>query len=263
MNKPSTTTAATSGERVTGDQSAEVAARQPAQTFCLAECLSDEIVARGWKSETAAVRMKTSRGAAMDLFILDLLLCVQGTEHGQDLIIDEETFDGLGRAFDVEVQFFKNIDAAWRRSPLERRCPFEPPDEIFGPTSRRAMIRPVAANSAPGSAGKMTPGARRILEDLAADENCDLLREGIRAYCGNRPVASRCVTELVWAAAIHSVSPQEGSGARYYAITSMGRCYLRRPELEQEYYEAVRVRGNRFTIKDDRIAPLPNPLGEE
>lgn len=103
----------------------------------------------------------------------------------------------------------------------------------------------------------MTPAARRILEELAADEDCDLVREGIRAYCGSRPVASRAVTELVWAAAIHSIHPDDGSAAKYYGITDMGRRYLRRPELEREYYEWIKLRRGPFTIdKNDRIVPL-------
>jgi hypothetical protein len=102
----------------------------------------------------------------------------------------------------------------------------------------------------------MTPGARRILQELAADEHRDLIREGISAYCGARRVASRTVTALIWAAAICEVAPSNGPGAKYYAITEMGRRYLRRPELEQEYYDAVRLRKGSFTIKDDRIVPL-------
>jgi hypothetical protein len=99
----------------------------------------------------------------------------------------------------------------------------------------------------------MTPGARRILEELAADESCDLIREGIHAYCGRRRVASRTVTALVWSAAIREVAPSNGPGAKYYAITEMGQRYLRRPELEREYYDAIRLRKGNFTIKDDHL----------
>lgn len=112
--------------------------RKPAEVFHLAEYLYDEMVARGWKTENAAVRMGTSRGAAMDLFCLDLLMAV----HDENLIIDDEMFEGLGRAFDVSAQYFRNLHAGWLAHP-DRRSPFDVPDEIFGPTSRRAMIRPV------------------------------------------------------------------------------------------------------------------------
>ena len=99
----------------------------------------------------------------------------------------------------------------------------------------------------------MTPGARRILQEMT--NGSDLIREGIHAYCGDRRVASRCVTELVWISAISEVAPSE-SGAKYYSISSMGERYLRRPELEQEYVTWVRCQKGSFTIKNDRIVPI-------
>lgn len=106
----------------------------PAEVFCLAESLADEIIERGWTTEDVAIRMNTSRGPAMDLFIVDLLMCVQD----DGLLIDEETFDGLARAFDVDPQYFRNLHAVWQRWP-DRRNSFEPPGSIFGPTSRQAI----------------------------------------------------------------------------------------------------------------------------
>jgi hypothetical protein len=103
----------------------------------------------------------------------------------------------------------------------------------------------------------MTPAGRCILDDLVAGH--DLIREGIHAYCGTRRVASRTVTALIWAAAIHEVAPSNGPGAKYYTITPMGRRYLRRPELEQEYYKALRLQKGPFTIKDDKIVFLEDP----
>lgn len=111
-----------------------MATHVPAEVFCLAESLSDEIIARGWTTEDVAVRMCTSRGPAMDLLIIDMLMCVQD----DGLLIDEETFDGLARAFDVDPQFFRNLHAIWTQWP-DRRSPFEPPESIFGPTSRQAI----------------------------------------------------------------------------------------------------------------------------
>jgi hypothetical protein len=102
----------------------------------------------------------------------------------------------------------------------------------------------------------MTPAARRTLEQLAADESCDLLQDGIHAYCGTRPVASRVVSELRWSSAIRPLVPSDEPGPKYYTISDMGRHYLRRPELEQEYFAAVRAGRGPFTIKDDRIVPL-------
>jgi hypothetical protein len=108
---------------------------EPAEVFSLAECIYDELVARGWKTENAAVRMGTERGAALDLFMLDLLLCVPE----EKFIIPDDIFAGLGRAFDVDPIFFKRINEQWHRYP-DRRNKFEAPDDIFGPTSRRQSM---------------------------------------------------------------------------------------------------------------------------
>lgn len=112
--------------------------RTPAEVFSLAEHLYDEMIARGWKTENAAVRMHTKHGAAMDLFCLDLMMCVQD----DNLILDDEFLSGLGRAFGVDPQTLRNIHDGWLKHP-DRRSPFVVPEEVFGPTSRRAMIRAV------------------------------------------------------------------------------------------------------------------------
>lgn len=109
-----------------------------AEVFSLSEYISDELIARGWKTEDAAVRMKTDRGAALDLFVLDVIMCVPD----EKLIIDDDVFEGLGRAFDVSADFFRNLHRVWTENP-DKRSPFDVPDHIFGPTSRRSMIRAV------------------------------------------------------------------------------------------------------------------------
>lgn len=112
---------------------------EPAEVFSLAEHLYDEMVARGWKTEDAAIRMGSAKGAARDLLYLDILMCVPD----EKLLIGDDAFDDLGRAFDMSSEYFKALHAQWLKYP-ERRSRFEVPDEIFGPTSRRAMIRPVS-----------------------------------------------------------------------------------------------------------------------
>lgn len=111
---------------------------EPAEVFCLAEHLYEDMKSRGWTTEDVAARMQTPNGAAMDLFCLDLLMAVQD----DGLIIDNEMFDGLGRAFGVSPQMFRNLHEGWMKHP-ERRSPFECPEDAFGPTSRRGMIRVV------------------------------------------------------------------------------------------------------------------------
>ena len=110
----------------------------PAEVFCLAEHLYDEMKARGWTTESVAVRMGTRNGAAMDLFCLDLVMAVQD----DGLIIDAEMFEGLARAFGVSAEFFRSLHEAWLSHP-DRRSAFECPEDIFGPASRRGLIRVV------------------------------------------------------------------------------------------------------------------------
>jgi hypothetical protein len=113
--------------------------RTPAEVFCLAELLSDEMIARGWTTEDVAVRMSaTVDDLAKNLLALDLLMCV----HDDKLLVGDRMFDGLTQVFGVDPLFFRNIDAVWREHP-DRRSPFTPPEVIFGPTSRRATMQVV------------------------------------------------------------------------------------------------------------------------
>jgi plasmid maintenance system antidote protein VapI len=108
----------------------------PAEVFCIQLYLADEMAERGWKTEDVAARMKTSRGAAMDLLCIDIIMCIPD----EKLRIEDDFFDGLGRAFDVSPEMFKNMHATWLAHPT-KRVPFDVPDDLFGPASRRAMMR--------------------------------------------------------------------------------------------------------------------------
>lgn len=111
---------------------------QPVEVFSLAEYLAEEMQERGWKTEDAAVRMQTSRGVAMDLFWLDIVMCVPE----EQIKLDDEFFTGLGRAFGVSAEMFNTIHQKWNDNPTARST-FNVPDDLFGPASRRAMIRVV------------------------------------------------------------------------------------------------------------------------
>lgn len=111
---------------------------EPDEVFSLAEYIAEELRARGWRTEDAAARMQTSNGAAVDLFCLDLLMSVQDDA----IAIDDDFYSGLGRAFDVNPHFLRNLQQTWVDNPSKRSA-FDVPDEIFGPTSRRALIRVV------------------------------------------------------------------------------------------------------------------------
>ena len=102
----------------------------PAEVFCLAEYLCEEMQARGWNTEDVAVRMGTPGGVAMGTFRMDIIMAVQD----DGLIIEDEIFDGLARAFSVSPEFFRNLHDQWKRYP-DRRSAFECPEEIFSRTA--------------------------------------------------------------------------------------------------------------------------------
>lgn len=104
---------------------------EPAEVFCLAEFLCDEMIARGWTTDDVGTRMNTLRGPYMNIAVVDLLMAVQK----DGLLIDDETFAGLASAFDVSETCLRNLDATWRKWP-DRRSPFSPPESIYGPLSR-------------------------------------------------------------------------------------------------------------------------------
>jgi hypothetical protein len=116
--------------------------RVPAQVFCLAEFLCEEMEARGWRTEDVVARMSADADEfVVNLLALDLMMCVQDDK----LLVGDRQFAGLAKAFGVSEEFFRNLDDMWRKRP-DRRAPFSPPDSIFGPISRRASFHVVRPN---------------------------------------------------------------------------------------------------------------------
>ena len=114
--------------------------RIPAEVFPLAELLGDEMEARGWTTDDVALRMGGDENIiARNLLAFMLLLSVQR----EGLLIGDAMLDNLTKVFDIDATFFRNIDSAWREAPADRRRYYSPPDELFGPISRRAFIRAV------------------------------------------------------------------------------------------------------------------------
>jgi hypothetical protein len=101
----------------------------------------------------------------------------------------------------------------------------------------------------------MTPGAKRVLEDLRDIEDCDLCAEGIYVYCGDRQTTHKVLRELLWLMAVR-VTWNEGR-SMYYGINETGEALLRRPELEQELKAAIgasaRKKTGPFSIINDHI----------
>lgn len=110
----------------TGSMSEEE--RAPAVVYPLAEFIADEMLARGWTTRDVAVRMgwKTKEEFGIDCLALDFLLAVQD----DGLVIGDEQFRKLSRAFDVSEEFFRNLHADWQKWP-ERRGIFVCPEEIL------------------------------------------------------------------------------------------------------------------------------------
>ena len=107
----------------------------------------------------------------------------------------------------------------------------------------------------------MTPGARRVLEELAADEECDLVQEGRTVYCGSRQTTSRVVNELLNLMAL-SITSADGFQQKitYYGINDIGHAILRRPELETEIRRAIYAKERKpFSIVGDKIKFLSAP----
>jgi hypothetical protein len=104
----------------------------------------------------------------------------------------------------------------------------------------------------------MTPGARRVLQELADDDDTDIVCEGWKVYIGNRQTTHRVVKELIHLMAI-SVTSHDGfvTGMTYMNINSTGHALLRRPELEGELVAVLAQTTIRpFQIKNDRVSYL-------
>lgn len=98
--------------------------REPVEVFPLAQYVAEEMEARGWTANDVAARM--GGDYATNAFVVDLLLAV----HEDKLIVDDDTFAGLSRAFGVSEQYFRNLDAVWRKWP-DRRSEFECPEHLL------------------------------------------------------------------------------------------------------------------------------------
>jgi hypothetical protein len=99
----------------------------------------------------------------------------------------------------------------------------------------------------------MTPGAMRVLKELAADDRRDLVEEDGMVYCGYRRTSSRVVRELLCLMAV-SVACNT-NGFITYAINETGRSLIRRPELEAELKAAMAKRAA-ISVINDRIVEI-------
>lgn len=100
----------------------------------------------------------------------------------------------------------------------------------------------------------MTPAAVRILKDMIEDENCDLVQEGRRAFCGNRQTMVAVINELLRGMAISL--EYESDGYRVFSLNETGRAIYRRPELADEIFDHVMNHKGPFQIVGGKIVLL-------
>ena len=101
----------------------------------------------------------------------------------------------------------------------------------------------------------MTPGAKRVLLELAEDEDKDILVEGRLAYVGNRQTTVMVVNELLRLTALDVVDRDDKT--QRYTISATGHSLIRRPALEMELLRRfASLRRKPFTIIGDRIRPM-------
>lgn len=98
----------------------------------------------------------------------------------------------------------------------------------------------------------MSPAATKVLQELAADEDRDIVCDGNACYCGDRRFARRTLNELL---RLTALAGSGGDRVEYYIINSTGHALLRRPDLEWEINEAI-TRRVRFSIVADRVLVL-------
>jgi len=103
----------------------------PAMVFPMTEYIADEMAERGWTTVDVVKRMEGQRDFMFRLMAFDILMVVYGSERTKsEVLVNDETFAGLARAFDVSEELFRNLDAVWKKHP-DRRQHFLPPSAIW------------------------------------------------------------------------------------------------------------------------------------
>ena len=74
------------------------------------EYIKEELSARDWPIEELAIRM--GGGYGKNLLCVKLIIAVQN----KNLRLDNETVNGLSRAFGVSPEIFTNLETAWLKA---------------------------------------------------------------------------------------------------------------------------------------------------
>ena len=84
--------------------------RTPAETFPPSQFVQDELDARGWTTADLAQRMGGDLG--INQLSIELMIAVDD----KNFLMARETAEGLARAFGTSVEFWENLDRAWRNA---------------------------------------------------------------------------------------------------------------------------------------------------
>jgi len=85
----------------------------------LAECfhpsvvINEELAERGWTLRDLVFRMRRFEGEkawALQMLTLEMYMVV----HEPNILLDDQTAEGLATAFDVSADLFKNLHNTWR-----------------------------------------------------------------------------------------------------------------------------------------------------
>lgn len=107
----------------------------------------------------------------------------------------------------------------------------------------------------------LTPAARRVLTELAEDDQIDLVSEGIEVYCGTRRTNWKVLRQLLDCMAVSitfgsNTGMIKDKGPTYFGINGTGRAIVRRPELADEVWLHIIGRKGPFQVVDDKITKL-------
>jgi HTH-type transcriptional regulator/antitoxin HigA len=83
----------------------------PAEVFPPGEFIRDELEARGITERGFQVLLFSVGCTPVQVFACELAAYVDD----KDLILDRDTAECLGKAFDVDADYFINLDRMWRR----------------------------------------------------------------------------------------------------------------------------------------------------
>lgn len=102
--------------------------------FSFAEFLSKEMKANNWTTDDVADRMDVA-GFDDDSFSISTIL-VYSNKPKYAVGVSDEVYEGLSRAFDVDVNTLKELQSVWGSHAF-----YPIPAEFYGPRTKDALVR--------------------------------------------------------------------------------------------------------------------------